>query len=196
MATINPRKIRGSWSDGYALDLHSTGATFLGYNEFGYPEYDMHRTEIGDLLYRFKYKGDEAALTEIPKTAEKFIRTWGVKCSIIVPVPPTRATRKIQPVFRVADELGTRFRVPTTKTAIKKQRQIPELKNVYDLEERRRLLEDAFAVNRAEVAGQRILVVDDLYRSGATLNAVTEALMNSGASVVYALALTQTRKRL
>jgi len=38
-------------------------------------------------------------------------------------------------------------------------------------------------------------LVDDLYRSGATLNAVTEAVLTSGASSVYALALTQTRKK-
>ena len=148
---------------------------------------------MGELLYRLKYKADQTALTEIADTAEKFLRTWGVVFSIIVPVPPTRV-RRIQPLFQVVDELGKRMVVPVTRTSLRKKRQIPELKNVYDLEERRRLLESAFAVNQLEILGRNILVIDDLYRSGATLNAVAETLRNSGASAVYALALTQTRK--
>jgi competence protein ComFC len=69
-----------------------------------------------------------------------------------------------------------------------------QLKNVYDFDERRRLLADAFVVSRSGVEGERILLLDDLYRSGATLNAVGEALAEAGAAAVFALALTKTRK--
>jgi predicted amidophosphoribosyltransferase len=48
-------------------------------------------------------------------------------------------------------------------------------------------------VDGAKVQDERVLLFDDLYRSGATLNAVTEALIASGALAVYALAVTQTR---
>ena len=37
---VNPRKLRGPWTDGFALDLHTTGSTFLGYNAYGRPEFD------------------------------------------------------------------------------------------------------------------------------------------------------------
>jgi len=194
MAEIRPRKIKGSWTDGYALDLHSTKSEFIGYNEFGHPEFETHRTELGELLYRLKYRKDETALIEIGDTAEAFLHSWGIEISIIVPVPPT-AARTVQPVFQIVDELGNRLQAPVVKTAVRKRKQIPELKNVYDFEERRRLLEDAFAVNRSSVEGQRILLVDDLYRSGATMSSVAEALLESGATTVHALALTQTRKR-
>jgi hypothetical protein len=46
----------------------------------------------------------------------------------------------------------------------------------------------------AEVKGLDILLVDDLYRSGATMSAIAEALHASGASNVFAFASTQTRK--
>lgn len=194
MAEINPRKIKGVWTDGYALDLHSTKSVFLGHNEFGHPEFETHRTKIGELIYRLKYKTDETALIEIGDVAEMFIRSWGIDTSLIVPVPPT-AARSIQPVFQIADEIGARLQVPVAKTAIRKSKQIPELKNIYDFSERRLLLEDAFTVNTSMVERQRILLVDDLYRSGATMSAVAEALRTAGAATIFALALTQTRKR-
>jgi predicted amidophosphoribosyltransferase len=81
------------------------------------------------------------------------------------------------------------------KSAIRKAKQIPELKNVYDAEERKRLLRGAFDANAQAVNGQQILLIDDLYRSGATMSAITETLLASGASKVYAFAFTQTRTK-
>ena len=194
MAQIHPRRIKGAWADGYVLDLHSTGSTLLGHNEFGHPEFETHRTEMGELLYRLKYRGEASALTDILDTAEEFIRSWGVRFSRIVPVPPT-AMRRVQPVFQIADGLGARLQVPVKKIEKSSQNR-EQLKNVYDFDERRRLLEGAFVVNRSMAEGERILLLDDLYRSGATLNAAAEALAEAGAAAVFALALTKTRKNL
>jgi len=118
-----------------------------------------------------------------------------VRPSIIVPVPPTRAYRKLQPVTRLAGELGARLKIPVAHDAIRKQKQFSELKNVYDGEERRKLLEGAFVVNASRVKGHRVLLMDDLYRSGATMNAIAEVLLSSGATAVFAFAFTQTRSR-
>jgi competence protein ComFC len=62
---IHPRKIDGPWADGRVLDLHSTGSEFLGYDEYGHEQFDTRRTEVGDLLYRLKYRNDLSALEEI-----------------------------------------------------------------------------------------------------------------------------------
>jgi predicted amidophosphoribosyltransferase len=118
-----------------------------------------------------------------------------VRPSIIVPVPPTRAYRKLQPVARLAEELGTRLKIPVAHDAIRKQKQFSELKNVYDGEERRKLLEGAFVVNASRVKGHRVSLMDDLYRSGATMNAIAEVLLSSGATAIFAFAFTQTRSR-
>lgn len=42
----------------------------------------------------------------------------------------------------------------------------------------------------------KILLFDDLYRSGATMNAITEVLYDEGyADDIYALTITRTRSR-
>jgi predicted amidophosphoribosyltransferase len=82
------------------------------------------------------------------------------------------------------------------KDVIRKLKKFSALKNVIDPAKRRHLLEGAFEVDARKVKNQRILLFDDLYRSGATMNAITEVLIASGAAVVYAFALTKTRSNI
>lgn len=57
-------------------------------------------------------------------------------------------------------------------------------------EQRRRNLKDSFAVVKsARVAGKRVLLIDDVFTTGATLRAAVAALKAAGASRVTALTL-------
>jgi predicted amidophosphoribosyltransferase len=85
--------------------------------------------------------------------------------------------------------------IPVAHDAIRKLKQFGELKNVYDAEERRKLLEGAFEVSAPRIMGHRVMLLDDLYRSGATMNAIAQVLSRSGASAVFVFAFTQTRSR-
>ncbi|MDX6528402.1 MAG: hypothetical protein QOH41_692 [Blastocatellia bacterium] len=195
MARFKARKIRGPWAEGYVLDLHTTSSRVIGYNEFGHAQFDTTYSEVGGLLNRLKYHNDKSTMSELVDAAESFIHDWGIESSAIVPVPPTKTYRTFQPVLALAGEIANRFKVPMLKSAIRKAKQIPELKNVYDAEERKRLLRGAFEANAHAVNGQQILLIDDLYRSGATMSAIAETLLASGASKVYAFAFTQTRTK-
>jgi competence protein ComFC len=69
-----------------------------------------------------------------------------------------------------------------------------ELKDVFDYHERLKLLANTHTVTSTDLRGKAVLVVDDLYRSGATLNAVTAALTSQGkVREVYAFCPTRTR---
>ena len=59
------------------------------------------------------------------------------------------------------------------------------------LAQKRANVAGAFAV-RGPVRGRRLLVVDDLYDSGATLEEATRALLVAGVEAVYVLTLTRT----
>ena len=151
--------------------------------------------KIGALLNRLKYHNDKSSLPTLVEAAVSFIRSWEIEFTAIVPVPPTKVYRTFQPVLALSTEIASVLEVPMLKSAIRKAKQIPELKNVYDPEERKRLLGGAFEANAEAIKGQKILLVDDLYRSGATMNAITEVLLAAGASEVYAFAFTQTRTK-
>jgi predicted amidophosphoribosyltransferase len=195
MAKYQARKLKGPWKDGYALDLHTISSVMIGHNEYGHPEFDTTYSEVGGLMHRLKYRSDKTALPELVETAVSFIRSWGIDFSTIVTVPPTKAYRTFQPVLTLASEIADILKVPLLRSAIRKVKEIPELKNVYDPEERKRLLKGAYEANANAINGKGILLVDDLYRSGATMNEITEVLLASGASEVYAFAFTQTRTK-
>lgn len=195
MVNYRPRKLAGPWTAGYVLDLHTTSSILIGHNEFGHAEFDTTYSEIGSLLNRLKYHNDKSALPHLVETAVSFLRLWAVEFSVVIPVPPTRTYRRFQPVLALATEIANAFRIPMLKTVVRKTKQIPELKNIFDTEERKRLLNGAFEVNAERICGQQILLVDDLYRSGATMNAVAKVLLAAGAAEVYAFAFTQTRTK-
>ena len=58
-------------------------ASFWGYDEFGREQFDTWRTEVGELLYRLKYRNDPSALDEIGVICENFIRSWLIEFDII-----------------------------------------------------------------------------------------------------------------
>ena len=71
---------------------------------------------------------------------------------------------------------------------------VPQLKNIFDLDERAKLLEGLHAVDKSVTQDKAVLLFDDLYRSGATMNAITTELYEAGeATDVFALAITRTR---
>lgn len=193
MATpIKPMKVPGFWTEGYVLDYHTERSEFVGHDEYGHPRFNTVRTAVGDLLYRLKYKGQKAALADIVATAASFIRAWNPPISAIVPVPPSRP-RAAQPVKLIAQGLGTELRLPLCDIVTK--RATKELKDVFDYHERMVLLANAYAIRPAPALDSTaVLLIDDLYRSGATLNAVAGALVAQGrVGAVYAFCLTRTR---
>jgi competence protein ComFC len=188
----NPMKIPGSWKEGYVLDYHTKSSDFVGYDEYGHPLFNTVRTPVGDLLYQLKYKGQKAALTDLVAIAAEFIRGWGPPVKAIVPVPPSRS-RSAQPVMRIAQGIGTLLGIPVYDV-VQKAPTAKELKDVFDYHERLKLLANAHSVTSTDVRGKAVLLVDDLYRSGATLNAVTASLISQGkVREVYAFCPTRTR---
>jgi predicted amidophosphoribosyltransferase len=98
-------------------------------------------------------------------------------------------------VLDVGTALAGLTGLPILSSCLKKTKDTSELKDVFDLGKRSELLQDAFAVDAAKAKGKRILLFDDLYRSGATATAITRVLKEQGgAAAVYLLTLTRTRR--
>jgi competence protein ComFC len=191
MVKFQARTIIGAWRSGYALDLHTLTSTYVGDDEYGHPRFDTRRSELGDLLYQLKYNSDRTTVEKIAEAAAAFLGQWKPGIDLLVPVPPSTA-RSAPPVALIAQSLSQRIGVPVID-CVKRIRDVQQLKDVSDLDERLKLLEGLHAVDKGAVNGRGVLLFDDLYRSGATLNAITKALYEGGAKEVFALTITRTR---
>jgi len=169
-----------------------SSSEFLGYNEYGHPQFDTRRTDLGELLYRLKYKGDQSAVAPIAQTTSDFVRGWQPRIDVIVPAPPSRV-RAVQPLFQIVDAVGSLLGFSVDKTSIRKTKATPELKNL-DYAQRLEVLAGAHSIEGNALRGRSVLLLDDLYQSGATLNAIARLLKGPGGSAaVFALALTRSR---
>jgi predicted amidophosphoribosyltransferase len=192
MAEIHPREITGRWVRGIALDVHTVSSSYAGVNEFGRDVFDTVRSELGELLVRLKYRGDQTAATEIIATAVQYLRPNLGKFDRIIPVPPS-AERAVQPVLLLANGIGEALGVPVID-CITTTRPATQLKNITDPNQRREALDGLYDVDPAHTEGGNILLFDDLFRSGATMNAITDVLLGKGkAASVRAFTITRTR---
>lgn len=112
---------------------------------------------------------------------------WNV--DIIVPVPShPRSVRKRghDTALMFAQELAQKLELPVEPHALKKVYMTKEQHSLTK-EARQSNLLGAFAVEQGErVRGRRILLVDDVLTTGATLNECAKMLLGAGAACCYA----------
>lgn len=191
----NPTEIQGAWRRGWALDTHIRSSEFLGYDQNGHAQFNNTRSDLGEMLYLLKYRGQSQMAAKIASVMADFFSDKPnalARIEAIVPMPSS-TERTTQPVVEVAKDLAKKLGKAVLLDTIEKTRETPALKDIHDSETRRELLDGAFKVDRAKISGRGVLLIDDLYSSGATANAVTIALIGAGASAVYFLAATRTR---
>lgn len=188
-----PLELEGSWTNGCAYDLHTVSSVHLGVDEFGHDRFDNTRSEMGELLYKLKYGSD---LSVIGKIIQLLDVIGGIETlDVIIPVPSSKRNRPFQPVDEIAKALGKHRGVTVLPGYLEKQGTEQELKSVNDPDERVRLLTGAIRiVGKENISGSRVLLVDDLYRSGATLEACSNVLFQQ-AEIAELCVLTMTKTR-
>ena len=176
----HPKPLAGPWKVGWSLGFHSS---FAGS--------DWARSGVGDLTFRLKYREDRSALDPLVEEAEALIREHPELAAVdaIVPVPPS-AVRQWEPVRLVADALGAKLGLPVAAMVTRTRRTQPQ-KEMRTLAQKRANVAEAFSAS-GEARGKRLLVVDDLYDSGATLDEIAKTLRSAGASAICVLTLTRT----
>jgi len=186
-------EIEGNWRKGRAFDVHTLSSTYLGQNEAGYDKWESTRSEMGELVYQLKYRQDKSKLPAIVSLLDKI---KGIEqFDYIIPIPPSDSSRVFQPVNEIALALGKRRGVKVLTDFLAKGPGGQQIKNVIDAEERQRLLRESMHIKASySIAGKSVLLVDDLYRSGATLRVATDLLLKEAkVSDVCVLTMTKTR---
>lgn len=185
--------LEGPWHSGHAYDLHTLSSTCIGEDEYGHPIFDTTYSEMGQHLHSLKYEGRRDLVGEIVD----MLSLWDSlpSGSLIIPVPASRHARPYQPLDDVALALGNRLDIPVLVGLLRKRADSKQLKEIADPQERQNALQDAISLTcPVDLSDHRVILIDDLYRSGATLTACHAVLtQRARAGSVSVITLTKTR---
>ena len=184
LSRAHPMELKGTFDLGYALDFNSR---FEGRR--------WRRTEIGEMVYRLKYRFERNRLDALADRIQAFLTTIPdlTEIDLIVPVPCTLKDRPFDPMVELARALGRKTNVDAETGLLRKARSTQPQKNMEGQVQKNANVHRAFeTVSPERIAGKHVLLIDDLYDSGATLDECARVLARACAARVYALALTRT----
>ena len=153
----------------------------------------VYRGCVQKTMYRFKYANRREYAYLFAETAwqtqGEWLRKKGIE--VIVPVPmflPKQRRRGYNQAECFAKELSLRSKIPMRTDFIRRCKDTAPQKELNDIE-RQNNLKDAFCLGKIPEGVKRVLVVDDIYTTGSTADAVTEKLRSGGVQEVYFLSV-------
>lgn len=192
---VQLRKLEGSWDLGYALHKHTLSSVYLGEDEYGHARFDNTRSEPGEALYQLKYRGDWSQILPLAAQVQATLLPLYGPVGLIIPIPAS-TDRPRQPVDELANELGRITGIPVFNNIMMKSpatRGAPSLKDLHSREEKDAALQGRFSINPAITNDGcwNALLLDDLFDTGASMDAVCKALRTyNKVNRIYAAAIT------
>lgn len=186
------RQICGPWNDGWVLDKHTLKSVYLGDDAYGHAQFDTTRSDVGEATFQLKYRNDWAQAKPLAQTIADHIYPKFSQVGFILPMPAS-TQRPRQPVTEVAKELGALVKVPVFNNILLKAANGTSLKNLNTKEEKVEAIGNSFSVNDAITNDGKwsVLVVDDLFHTGASMEAACRVLRTyPKVGSIYVAALT------
>ncbi len=190
---IEGYQIKGNWKGGWALDEHTISSYPSGDGSF-VTDY----TKIGKALSRLKYREDYSQIDFLVSETIVFLKTRLVTryLDVIIPVSASKI-RRLQPVEVIAKQVSDLSGIPIDKEYLLKIKNTGEVKSIDDKTIKEQILKDAFGIQDLRYQNRKIMLFDDIYSSGSTLNEITNTLYNVGkVQNVYVITLTKTRVKM
>ncbi|MCR5178348.1 MAG: ComF family protein [Lachnospiraceae bacterium] len=145
---------------------------------------------VARAIYRMKYKnrrqnaewfGDEMAR----KLGREIL---ALRPQVLVPVPLHAKRMRKRGYNQAADlakALSARLKIPVREDLIRRVRNTPPMKDLDSEEKRRNNMKNAFQLGSDVVKYDRIMIVDDVYTSGTTIDAVAREFRKAGVLGIF-----------
>lgn len=139
------------------------------------------------IKYRYTYKVIDDLLRDIllPKLPKR---------SMLVPIPLHPSRRRFRGFNQaeiVARVLSKRFDIPVRTDILRRVRKTVPQVDMKNREDRMNNMKNVFKVNKIPAQGDPIILVDDVYTTGATMQSACEVLKRSGVKTVWGLTIAQ-----
>ena len=145
----------------------------------------------------FKYRGRWRLAAPLASMARRRLSDRGLfqelfDVDVLVPVPTTTSNflkRGFHHTGLLAEELKKRSGLPVERYALQARQTAVAQASLRTWEERRENVRSTFFTHSRQVRGKRVLLLDDVITTGATLLEAAETLREAGAELVNGLSL-------
>ena len=145
---------------------------------------------VGASIHRSKYEnGGDFPDYLLRITLKAFGKTFGKEhIDLVMFVPPTISGTLVE---RFAEKFASVIKVPLSK-CLTKTRETQAQKIFHNAYSKRDNVLDSFTINGTNVNGMTILLIDDIYDSGATLKEIGRLLTREGAAKIIPVVIAKT----
>jgi ComF family protein len=169
--------------------------------------YGRYENELRSLIHLLKYDGMTPIAKRLGQRLAATVAALPIESGtevMVVPVPLFRVKRRLRG-FNHAERIATALAYELARTdkahhwtmgrAVLRRLRATESQSRLSPQGRRRNLRGAFSVRDAgRVRGRVVLLVDDIYTTGATASACSRVLLRSGAKAVWVATVARTQR--
>jgi len=148
-------------------------------------------------IHRIKYKNDVTLGKELANLMTSFIKDLNLPVDSVIPVPlgeRRRSQRGYNQAGLIAFPLALEFGWSYLPDGLIRSRETDSQVGL-NAKERHENVRDAFLAIPKLVDGKKILLIDDVATTGATLSSCTDALKAGGATDVFAVTLARAKAK-
>ena len=146
---------------------------------------------VRDMVYALKYRNLRASAPELAGLMAAELDSLPIQPDVLIPVPLHRRRERERGYNQselLARDLSKISGLPMAARALRRIRNAPPQVSISGHDERWRNIDGAFQCS-ADVAGQSIVLIDDVVTTGSTIAACAGPLRAAGAASVWGLAL-------
>ncbi len=156
-----------------------------------------YEAPVSGMVHQFKHLGDMSMRRPLADLMRRHAPDWldtaGIDC--VLPMPLSKA-RRLYRGFNQSEELAESLARDYGWQVLPRQfieRAHKPPQSTLKSDERRRNVRNIFKLNKALPENCKILLIDDVMTTGATLNELAQTLKASGASAVYCWCLARSQ---
>lgn len=152
---------------------------------------------MSDSLFRFKYEGRREYARFYARDLYVHFKPWlrAIAPDALIPVPihyKRQNKRGYNQSYELAKELSFISQIPVKKDYLIRSVNTSPLRNL-NPQERRKNLKNAFKMGKNDVKLSTIVILDDIYTTGSTMDAITEIILQYNPCDVYFMCLASGR---
>ena len=154
---------------------------------------------VKKLVHLLKYKSLRAAAAPLGHILNAYLERLPVNFSnyVLVPIPLHKERERLRGFNQaelIAERVAARFKIPIVANAIARIKNNPPQAEMKDAVSRAENMKNCFEIKSPEpVRGKNVLIIDDVFTTGATIGEAVKTLKQAGAKRAVAGVLARAR---